>query len=787
MISFENFIFSVNQTLEREISEKDNLDQFNAIKSPPETSLYIVAGPGSGKTTVMALRALKMIYVDDISPSSILVTTFTKKAASELRSRILGWGDKLRESFIKDPRNSKNKEKIESIDFNQIITGTLDSISENVLREYREPGTAPPVVIEDFIANTLMIRFGLFKEGRFRNDDLIDYIAYIRGSRFNLSVSEIGKTILEIKERFHHDGVDREKFLKECNPDYRDGVKLVCDAIADYESELESRLLFDYAKIEEMLYKKLKNDELKEFTEKIQFLMIDEYQDTNLLQEKIYFELARSGKDTKGSITVVGDDDQSLYRFRGATVDLFVGFPQRIKNQLGIVPKKIDLMKNYRSTENIVNNLKNFILLDNDFQRVRVKDKKEIIHARKDSHENFPVICVFRNDIDTLATDLSEIIYQITWGKGLVLRKNGRKYHIKTDSQKGSPADLCLLCSSPQENKSNNELRLPGLIRLHLGDIDPPIEVFNPRGQKVEQIPIIEILCGLILECIDPDEHIQNSIRTIPQATRITMDQWRIAAHQEVQNNRINISEVTLEKFLTAWQNRKPLNTPRWRREVSILDLAYQLVSFLPEMQTDIEGLVYLEVITRTITQSSLFTSYGGEMLFDKNNPDLEEKSIKDANRGIFIPLASGAIEINEDLLETLPKNRFPIMSIHQAKGLEFPVVIVDVGSDFRRNHHTQSFKRFPTEGGRTCNLEDELRPSSPLKGSTRSGIDRAFDDLIRQYFVAYSRPQDVLILGGLTSLFGGIPHVATGWDRHERWHWGPDLPHVYHYNGGND
>jgi len=131
-----------------------------------------------------------MIYVDDIPPSSILVTTFTRKAASELRSRILGWGDKLREAFTHDPKNVKIREQIQSIDFNQIITGTLDSITENTLREYREPGAAPPAVIEDFIANTLMIRFGLFKEGRFRNQDLYDYLAYLRESRFGLNVAE---------------------------------------------------------------------------------------------------------------------------------------------------------------------------------------------------------------------------------------------------------------------------------------------------------------------------------------------------------------------------------------------------------------------------------------------------------------------------------------------------------------------------------------------------------------------------------------------------------------------
>lgn len=176
-----------------------------------------------------------------------------------------------------------------------------------------------------------------------------------------------------------------------------------------------------------------------------------------------------------------------------------------------------------------------------------------------------------------------------------------------------------------------------------------------------------------------------------------------------------------------------------------------------------------------------------------KKKPELQEKSIRDAIRGIFIPLATGAIDINEDLLETVPQDRVPIMSIHQAKGLEYPMVIVDVGSEFKTEHHTQRFKRYPSEGGPTCNLEDELRRYSPLKEPVRTGRDRVFDDLMRLYFVAFSRAQDVLLIVGLTSVRDGyltcgrlprrrfIPHVATGWDREENWHWGQGLPDIIH------
>ena len=89
-------------------------------------------------------------------------------------------------------------------------------------------------------------------------------------------------------------------------------------------------------------------------------------------------------------------------------------------------------------------------------------------------------------------------------------------------------------------------------------------------------------------------------------------------------------------------------------------------------MQNDVEGLVYLEAITKTINQTALFSYYGGSI--DFSDEDNEERSVKEAIWSIFVPLATGAIDIDEDLLENLPKNRLNFMSIHQSKGLEFPL-----------------------------------------------------------------------------------------------------------------
>ena len=167
-------------------------------------------------------------------------------------------------------------------------------------------------------------------------------------------------------------------------------------------------------------------------------------------------------------------------------------------------------------------------------------------------------------------------------------------------------------------------------------------------------------------------------------------------------------------------------------------------------------------------------------MVYDPANQGLGEASVKELLRDFLAPIASGTIQVDEDLVEAFPRDRLSILSIHQSKGLEFPLTIVDVGADFKTNHPAHRFKRHPNAGGPAHRLEDLLRPSSPLPKPTRKQQDRAFDDLYRQFFVAFSRAENVLLLVGVRPTFPGnsVPNVATGWDRLGICHWmGKNLP----------
>lgn len=230
MISWAHFESAVQTRLGRDIRRQSNRSQHNAIQAAQNQSLFIVAGPGSGKTTVIVLKVLKLIFVDDIDPLNILVTTFTRKAAAELRSRILGWGDQLRRAFLGNPSYRHIEHQLRRLDFNRIITGTLDSIAEEILRENRTPGTPPPVVIEDFVSNALMIRVGLFGHGRHNDQDLRSYTIQLNGSGFGINVAEISATLREIKDRFFHDQINVSHFRSQS---HHPGAGVACDAISD--------------------------------------------------------------------------------------------------------------------------------------------------------------------------------------------------------------------------------------------------------------------------------------------------------------------------------------------------------------------------------------------------------------------------------------------------------------------------------------------------------------------------------------------------------------------------
>lgn len=746
--------------------------QQQAVNAPASAGLFIVAGPGTGKTASLTLRILKLVLVDGVSPRGILATTFTKKAAEELRSRILGWGFRIIDVLRNDRAlSAKQKALVESVDINQVRTGTVDSLCEQLLREFRAPGTQPPVLVDEFVSKTLMLREGLFGSRRDQNPVLDAFLLGLHsdnGSRYNFHAGTKSNLVKEIWERRFQDQVNWPHFLKNGPATELQARQIIDDAHQAYEAALRGAGMVDFSLLEHEVLQRLKAGQLREFTDELEVVLVDEYQDTNLLQEELYFELAKS---CSGALVVVGDDDQSLYRFRGATVELFRDFPARYQAQFGKTPATIFLTNNYRSTQSIVTFVNGYAKLDAKYQSVRVAQKPALAHGPR-AQAGLPVLGMFRDTIDDLARDLASLIHSAFRGAGYSVP--GGK--IERDSANGDVGDCALLCSSPAELAANGRPRLPLLLRQELASKFPPIQIFNPRGEEITTIDVVERFGGLLLESLDAGGVIEATTNGISQDARNVFTRWRQRAIDFAMGKG---APKGLLSFAQGWANRDPKRAGLvWPKTTTAIELIYGLTHYLPELHDDPEAQVYLELFTRQLGACEQVGKFEGRVISDPANAGLSEASVKELLRDFLAPIAEGIVGVNEDLMETFPRDRLSVLSIHQAKGLEFPLTIVDVGSDFK-DLRAPKFKRMPDAGSAPHRMEDLLRPHTALGAPARSQVDRAFDDLFRQFFVAFSRPQDVLLLVGVspTRPGGRVPNIATGWDRQGACHWAKTLP----------
>lgn len=725
MISEEKYIELIENVLG--ITLEDNLDQEKSILSPVNENQYIVAGPGSGKTTVLVLKILKYIFVDNIKLENILVTTFTKKAARELKERISNWTLMLSEELGIGV----------DYDFDNLLIGTLDSIAEEIVSKHMDVE-----IIDNFTSSAIMMQ-NLLTDERNKDKRLKQFIKKIKNNQGGVSTSDINNQIQTIRERIYYDMINKEELKKDA-----DREAIVFEIIDDYLDQLNSRNVMDYAMLEEKFYELLKNGLVDSFND-ISVLLIDEYQDTNLLQEAIYFKIAEYVNKNNGNITVVGDDDQSLYRFRGATINLFTEYSERIKKELGINSKTIFLHNNYRSTKAIIDFTNDYITLDEKFQESRTTDKPKIIPT-KDTNEGLPVIGMFRNNLEELSTDLSELIYALKINKEYVVERHGKKYDI---SLKKTNPSIAVLNNSPKEINAFNKKRLPYYIRESLSYKDENITVFNPRGQSIETTEMVSLLCGLILQSIDPDAIIENNLDNIPPLTKKTLKSWR--------------------KYVREYMEESNKELLHFDEKVNMNELLEDIKEECELLSSDSsENMVYYDIILETIVQTDNAINDDGLL------------TVNQVFWHILVPIASGAIDIDDDMFDVDLEDNVNIMSIHQSKGLEFDVVVVDVGSDIFNNSSSTAFKRFPRNGGITHNLENYLKDYSTISYDYDkvSGLDKAFNDLIRRYFVAFTRAKSILILVGLNSMRYGykgdfqdkiyIENVATGWSRDKKWHW---------------
>lgn len=283
---------------------KFNESQMTAL-SHKDGPMMVLAGPGSGKTTVITHR-IKRLLEQGVSPSGILVITFTKAAAEEMKER-----------FYSLMRQNNQAEESGRVSF-----GTFHSVFYQILKlAYRFP--AGNVIGEDekreffrsFLSQNAM---EVEDEGEFVSS-ILNEISYVKGGNINL-------------EYYYSQNCPEEWFKK---------------LYQGYEDMLAQTGKIDFDDMLVMCHRLFaeRSDILAAWQRKFRYILVDEFQDINRLQ----YEVVRMLALPENNLFIVGDDDQSIYRFRGAKPEIMLGFE---KDYPGA--GRVLLPYNYRSTKEIV-------------------------------------------------------------------------------------------------------------------------------------------------------------------------------------------------------------------------------------------------------------------------------------------------------------------------------------------------------------------------------------------------------------------------------------------------
>ena len=436
------------------------------------------------------------------------------------------------------------------------------------------------------------------------------------------------------------------------------------------------------------------------------------------------------------------------------------------------------MVRNFRSRPEIVDFFNAHIASDPKFVAARINPPKpQVVPIRPSA--NIPVLGMFRADQETLAHDLADFLVDLAAGKQMPIGQH--EFHLAQD---GAIGDAVFLSHSVKETDFNHfgdtqTLRFPGLLRESLAALG--MQVFNPRGHSLRTISDVQILLGLILLSVDPTSDIVNQVTTAREAGHF-FQQWRDRAQSFVDSNPSPNDSLGLPGFIDGWQKASSGQVVRdIPAEWPVLELIFKLISWLPSFQSEPEHQVWLEAITRIVASTTVASPYRMQLLQNVHGRSQDphvEFSRQSLIRDALMAIATNELDVDEDIMPSVPRDRLQFMTIHQSKGLEFPLVIVDVGSRFKTNHWKQSFMRFPRETSSVVRVEDDVEPylAAPLR-QQRCGLDRTFDDLVRLYYVAYSRPQSVLILVGHEAGLrygpkGAVKNVALGWCRDGTWPW---------------
>jgi DNA helicase-2/ATP-dependent DNA helicase PcrA len=652
-----------------------NEQQSKAVKYKKKEPLLVIAGAGTGKTKTITTRIGYLIKKKLAEPSQILALTFTDKAADEMEQRV----DIL-------------------VDYGLIDTwiSTFHSFGDRILREEAISAGLDP----EFKVLTKPEQIMFFR------DNLFEFKLNIL--RPTTNPTKHIESLINLFSRAKDENVSEKKYLEYANNLLNNSK----DKAQKHEAKIQKEIALAYSKYEELkkenglldfsdqvylTYHLLKNNSklLKKYQDQFKYILVDEFQDTNHIQ----YLLIKLLTGEKNRLTVVGDDDQSIYKFRGASLSNILEFKKDFPKLNQII-----LNKNYRSTQEILDKAYQLIKQNNP-DRLEIKNqisKKLLSQTKKGVSPKLKVFSTIDDEADFITREIKNLVKKKETSYkdiAILVRANSQaEEYIRSLNKEGVPwtfsgqsglyqyQEIKLLTSFLRSLASNRD----NLSLYHLASSD-----------------IYDIGNNDLIDCFDEAKKSNNNLYQVLKS--------------QLENNSCNISEEGLEKI------EKLIEDIDHYRELAKEKPAGQVLYQFLDDKKILENLTEEESIESELKIKNIASFFGRIQDFEKvvaNNKVVD-----------LIGYLDSIIEAGDD-----PESKdfdpdldaVSILTVHSAKGLEFEnVFLASLASD-----------RFPTRR-RSAPLE---LPEEFIQETLPEG-DFHVQEERRLFYVAITRAKKNLYL----------------------------------------
>lgn len=643
-----------------------NDDQRQAI-SEIDGPLLIIAGPGSGKTFVLVLRALNILLAQKCQPKEMVLCTFTEKAAFELRDRIQQAARAIGYTG----------------DLSQLQVSTIHGLSNTYITRHRlHTGWGNGAEVLDELTQSLFL-FENFDEivGPIPENEKI----FGHWSTRWTAISGLVEFFNKITEEL----VSPQALIDSDDP----FLSQIGNAYLRYEQKLHDLNRLDFAHQQKLFLDLLNNPEISpKIQAETRYVMVDEYQDTNFIQEQLILRLAAP----QNNLCVVGDDDQSLYRFRGATVRNILEFG----NHFNLCPQ-VWLNTNYRSHKTIISAYNRFMAgcdWSNPVGKTPFRYAKTIQPDPLAEHPEYPSV------------------FQV-WGE------------TEQDEAKRL-ADLIAFLKRSEVIQDYNQVAI--LLRSVKAEHSGPyihalkqqnIPVFAPRARTYFNNGEVRLIvaCFAVLFGWYKDNRGSLYGHGLVDLAEYVDESFKVMVQQGI------AYQHPLALYLQAKVREFSNLQPGQNLDEHLADYFYHMLAYEPftNLLTDENSARNLATFSQLLAIFQHYYHYS--VITHKNQGFIRLHFFNSFLRFLFL----GGINEYEDPDQPFPAGYVQMMTIHQSKGLEFPVVVVG------------SLDTNITSSKQVDHLLGPYYHRAPFEPEKRiTEFDR-----MRLHYVAFSRPQKLLVL----------------------------------------